>query len=190
MKGASAESDFLDEIAPRAEEAWPDGQDVFLRRITPLLSNVPRDVIDQWIHQHWKDFRRQWAWLAVRAISFTLDRWSSVRIANEVRATEHDHIERLGAQEEGWGNLRDNHCACQFMQRNGTWPRPIIVLHNSRGLMFPGTRQPLHEPTHLLEGHRRLACFLGMWRRSLPLAEDHEIWVAQADPKRAMRHDP
>jgi hypothetical protein len=64
-----------------------------------------------------------------------------------------------------------------YMLQHGTVPAPIIVAMNAVGIEHPRGGL-LKTPTHLIEGHMRLAYLRGMIRHNHPwLKNSHAVWL-------------
>lgn len=64
-----------------------------------------------------------------------------------------------------------------YMNSNGTWNNPIILLENSAGTILSHSGEALKAPFHLLEGHHRRAYLAALDRRGKAL-QRHEVWIA------------
>ncbi len=148
----------------------------YFRRWPKALSNVPECVVENWVHRHWSDFQ-MWRRFDLQSFQFELASFSNP----EIMAIGHfdDWFRTL----DYWGDdlfedqLRKNTWLGAFMLKNGTAPAPIIVAVNAGSIEHP-LGGFLRTPTHLIEGHMRLAYLRGMIRHNhSKLKNYHGVWL-------------
>jgi len=152
---------------PEPFEAWH-------RRIEHLLPNVPKEACREWLYRN-QVSRTAYPFLPLDRLHFERVIWAEPIIETV----------RFG---ESWGNhkkwqeeLRKEHhhfedqWLWKWMQQNGTWPTPIIVL-KSTGLRDPRWNELLN-PLHLIEGHRRLEFLRGLFARG-EARPTHDVFLA------------
>lgn len=137
-------------------------------RVREHIEHVPEDVADQWIHDNWA--ASPYEFLPLEQLRFERQRWTLSEIdrvrfgrdwgenASDVHRLDDEHVQQT------W--------LAQFMLREKTWPRPIIVLDNQHGLVCRGEQLARW---HLLEGHLRLTYLRCLQHKGIALAE-HEVW--------------
>ena len=150
----------------------------YLKRWPKGLSNFPPCVIENWVYRHWADFEVLWLKFDLQAFRFEATRLSNT----QVMAIGHfdDWFRTL----DFWGDdlftdkLRRNTWLGAYMLEQGTLPAPIIVAVNAFGIKHPLEGEPLKTPTHLIEGHMRLAYLRGMIRHGhSSLKPLHPVWL-------------
>ena len=179
--------DLLEAIAPKGSGLNLEPIDDYRARVRPLLPNWPDCPLRQWPHRHWCDFRRTWAWLEVEGLEFHQESWPTNRILAEVRAVGHQQfvvqaqaIANDPSRREGWW-------LWEQVSAHGTWPVPILVLRYE-GEFRSHDRVTLHRPYTLLEGHKRLECFLALnSMKSAAIASEHDVWLVRARPSKVRR---
>jgi len=149
--------------------------ETYLQRWPQELSNFPACVIKNWVHRHWTEFS---LWLEFDLQPFE---FKSTQFSNpEVMAIGHfdDWFRTL----DYWGDelftdkLRRSTWLASYMLEHGTSPAPVIVAMNADHIKHP-LNGFLKAPTHLIEGHMRLAYLRGMIRHHHPsLKDSHAIW--------------
>jgi len=155
--------------------------DSYYGRWPQELSNIPKPVVEDWIHRHWNCFEERWSALAPHKWEYHLETFSNDRIL----AIDHvlTWIQDLDA--EGVEYVTDKPRAqtrlARFMLEHGTFPVPIIVAQDASHLIAPGSGgEHMKAPLHLIEGHSRLACIRGMINSSYPtLKPQHSVWVVK-----------
>lgn len=153
----------------------------YVKRVRPLVPNMPECVLEQWLHRHWSCVSGTWSWVGLPALRFVRDLWSTDEIRNQVKSSNEEAVEGWSQQFRSNELFRRSHVG-KFMLQHGTWEVPIIVVRNDRGLKMPNGL-PLGEPYSLLEGHHRLAYFRAMYEDRYPtLKHEHAVWVATVDP--------
>lgn len=154
--------------------------DSYYARWPQELSAVPRQVVQDWIYRHWRDFSNHWSGLAPHTWSYELKSLSS----EEIRSIDHvgTWISELDA--EGVEYISDTPRSrtrmAKYMLEYGTFPVPILVAQSAGHVVHPrSVREFMKEPLQLVEGHCRLACLRGMMNAKHPnLAHQHQVWVA------------
>lgn len=185
---------FLDQVSRKGKGFRREPFDDYRGRVGHRLRNIPGDVLDQWIWENWSDFLRNWAWLGLDGLSFTLEEWPTAMVCDELKAWCHETFEREAravARDPGQKLLHD---PGKYIRENGTWPRPIIVLLNTLGLSEHPNGGELHEPFNLLEGHTRWEMLTAIRIGSLaPYRDTHLAWLCDVDPARVrlnFRYEP
>ena len=151
----------------------------YLRRWPGELRNFPECVIENWVHRHWNDFEQFWVPLDLEAWTF------SQRSLNNDEIMKLGHFDDWFETLDHWGDelftnkIRQSTWLGRYMLTNGAIPAPLIVAVNAVGVLHPRGRkgETMKLPTHLLEGHMRLAYLRGLIRHGHPaLQEKHSIW--------------
>lgn len=142
------------------------------------LSNFPRCVIENWVYRHWGDFRDKWLKFDLRTFRFELTQFSNAQIM--AIGLFEDSFRTLNY----WGDdlfedeMRRNSWLGKYVLEHGTSPAPIIVAINAGDIIHPRGGAFLKTPTHLIEGHMRLAYLRGMIRRQHDtLKTSHPVWL-------------
>lgn len=138
-------------LAPYAGEREHDREPFteWYPRVREHITNVPEDVAEQWVHDHWG--HSPYESLPLEQLQFERQRWSLADIdrvrfgrdwgenANDAYRLDDEQLQRTPL--------------AQYMLKEKTWPRPIIVLDNQHGLVNRGEQLARW---HLIEGHTRL----------------------------------
>lgn len=80
----SAEYEFLYSLAPRGNGIDRELFDTYFDRISPLISSIPRDVVEQWIHRHFPHGVLDFGWIGIRGLTFRRESWSANEILSNV----------------------------------------------------------------------------------------------------------
>lgn len=142
------------------------------------LKNIPKDVVENWIYRHYDDFI-EWIPLNPQNWIYELKDFTN----EDILTISHilDWMPELKAEglEYVSGGKRANHYVGKYMLSHGTTPSPIIVGENIGHLYHPNQKSILMKnPYQLIEGHKRLACLLGMINISHHnLNDKHKVWV-------------
>ncbi|AYA39044.1 hypothetical protein D3Y59_17845 (plasmid) [Hymenobacter oligotrophus] len=156
--------------------------EAYYQRVHPLVPNVPREVLQQWIHGLQGEYvtRRNYAWLDYDTLQFSLERWPTQDLVNLYVVEDY----RDCVQTRERCREFDEFCCTQrdvlHWKERGTWRTPPIVLDvASLGALPP--EKELMAPHQLIEGHNRLGYLLAMTSMALQgkttLADTHSVWV-------------
>jgi len=166
-------------IVPEVKESGSSGTEAFeeyFARWPRELGNFPRDVVENWVYRHWRDFRRHWIDRDLMRFAFRL-----VELPNS-KVMEIGHIKDWMQTLDYWGDelFRDESRKATWLAKSmldcGTPPAPIIVATQASGMYHP-MGAPMHG-TQLIEGHLRLAYLRGMIRHNhSSLRDRHEVWA-------------
>jgi len=155
----------------------PESFDEYYRRWPKRLRNFPRCVVEHWVYRHWPDFRDDWSNFDLEQFNFEPTTFSN----DQVMAI--GHFEDWFATLDYWGDelftnkRRRSTWLATFMLENGTVPTPIIVAVDAAGIAHPKGGE-MKSPTHLVEGHMRLAYLRGMIRHKYKkLRDSHAVWL-------------
>jgi len=141
-------------------------------RVREHIANVPEDVAEQWVHDHWG--HSPYESLPLTLLQFERQRWSLADVdrvrfgrdwgenASDVHRLDDVHIQQTRL--------------AQYMLKENTWPRPIIVLDNQHGLVNRGEQLARW---HLVEGHTRLTYLRCLQHKGVALP-DHEVWCVRS----------
>lgn len=148
----------------------------YLTRMKGLLPAWPGEVLAEWLYRHSgspDDYL--YAPLDFTSFQFQLETWPLGRIPGREAFRDAgflDAFQNLEVRAEGQDWL-----ALEMMAR-GTWHTPPILLENTGENAATLDGEPLGQPHHLLEGHRRLSFVHGLRRlgRALP---EHKLWVVR-----------
>ena len=149
----------------------------YRHRVHELLPNVPSDVIEQWLYEHWSGVSARYGHLDLAALHFDLVAWSNDCLPTEGIGNDSyvDSLTGVALRDPtSYDRLRR---IDSFFDEHGTWPRPVIFLENSRGQHTDSKNPWFGQPYHLLEGHHRLACFRARREGALHLADEHDVWL-------------
>ena len=152
----------------------------YYARWPKILAEIPKGVVEDWVHRHWRDFRNHWVDLEPHMWRYELELFSCGdilridHIGTWIRELDAEGVEYVS------GAPRSQTRMAQFMLKNGTYPVPILVAKDAGHVVHPrSAREPMKAPLQLIEGHCRLACLRGMINSSHPnLAREHAVWVA------------
>jgi hypothetical protein len=166
---------FLRAIRPHIDDDTDEREPIrtYCRRIHSLVPNFPTSCTVQWLYRHFESIADRYKWLDFDHLVFEKEWWPTDRIVNEVRALD----ESIPASRRTilWSDKygRKTHLEA-FMIKRGTWPRPIMILHN---VGIPRRMAKcLPSPFHLLEGHRRAGYLHGLADRGLAKPQ-HCVWL-------------
>ncbi len=154
----------------------------YLNRIHPLLPNFPDEVLLQWFYDHHHAVG-QYEGLDYPTLEFEKVTWQTEDVPSSafgpdrkiktIEQRRHDYFE------ENDGGPRMSELG-DYFKCHGTWPVPPIFLQNLEGNFKDSTGYRYDgAPYHLIEGHRRLALFLG-FKDSGKLTESHQVFVMKA----------
>lgn len=149
----------------------------YLSRIQPLLPNFPKEVIVQWFYDHNQQVE-EYEWLDYPSLAFSQESWKT----EQVPVKDFGNVDAARTYmyhffAKGLRTSRTLRLALYF-EKFGTWPVPPVFLENQDGnLQFPH-RLPCGTPYHLIEGHNRMALFLG-YKQRIKLADSHAVYVVR-----------
>lgn len=154
--------------------------DAYYERWPRELAAIPKQVVQDWVHRHWHDFRDHWVELAPHTWKYECKVLSS----SEIMSIDHigTWIRDLDAEgvEYVSGASRGQTRMAKYMLEHGTFPVPILVAQGAGHVVHPrSAKELMKEPLQLIEGHCRLACIRGMINSAHPhIAAHHRVWVA------------
>lgn len=159
-----------------AASAPEEEREAYAQYASHWLPNFPSEALFEWIGRHGYQSLNTWGHLPLKELNFEEVAWGGTQLS--AIQTLHPEFSEVGPSSQGAYHLhRKGDWLGQFIREKGTWPAPIIVLHNEiahRGLM--GDTIPTGYV--LIEGHKRLCRLLNqpehMRQRS------HRCWVAKA----------
>lgn len=156
----------------------------YLARAKEVLPNFPECVIEQWPYRHFTNFRVDYSWLGFKGFRFEKETWSKKDIIGRIGSNEMEMLQYWGEDLLNVTSVnRRTVFLGNYMLTQSTWPRPIIVLRNSKKFTRPNGLA-LAEPFHLLEGHMRFAYMRALIRaHAVNIGKCHELWVVNADEK-------
>ncbi|UOE36617.1 hypothetical protein MTP16_24310 (plasmid) [Hymenobacter monticola] len=156
--------------------------DAYYQRVHPLVPNVPRAVLKQWIHGLQGEYvtMRNYAWLDYDHSLFSLEQWPTQGLLNLYVVEEYRDCvqtrERCQDFEEFCCTNRD----LVHWKAHGTWRTPPVVLDVVSLGQLPPDKE-LVVPHQLIEGHNRLGYLLAMagmaQRGEAIVAVTHDVWV-------------
>lgn len=169
----------VDDLAPQMDnDRWPtEPEEDYVRRISGALPNLPADVIGQWLYEHWDDadnYRHVlggWARLSVALESAPTAEMQGTHLGNDHYIRGVQPFFENGGDDERYRRIKT------FFQEHGTWPRPVIFLHNDPPSSTCSDPTCWGRPLHLVQGHHRMAAFLLYRETGRPLAERHKFWL-------------
>jgi hypothetical protein len=163
-----------------AAEFPAESPDEYVARVGPLLPNMPADVLQQWFYEHWIQFEADYGWLGFTSLTFELAELATDQVPEADFGHEELLVSRTGFFERKSPFTPRMERVWRYMSEHGTWPRPVIVLENSRGSVpfpFGGGHG---RPYHLIEGHNRVSCFRAFRRQGRHLAARHHMWLVRS----------
>ena len=168
------EASLIKALAPKRLRftGEPEPLKQYCARIQPLIPNVPRDVIVQWLCRHYQMAMQMWHWLNLPGLHFEKQTWATERLLGEVAVRDPRYVATY-RQSLFDTTFPNNSRLALFMRKRGTWPRRIIILDAatlSSSPKMPG-------PIVLLEGHRRFACLGALSERGMA-KPFHRVWFA------------
>ncbi|TNC79241.1 MAG: hypothetical protein C9356_20125 [Oleiphilus sp.] len=145
-----------------------------------VIDNVPMDVIEQWIYRHSDGGFEEWITLKPHTWSYDLVSFSNDMILDIDHVGSWMDELRNEGREYVTGKPRSELYIGKYMLDEGTFPAPIIVAHQCGDIVHP--RMPgevkMKSPFQLIEGHKRLACLLGMIESCHEnLKDEHKVWL-------------
>ena len=154
--------------------------DAYYARWPDELSAIPKLIVQDWIHRHWRDFREHWIDLAPHHWQYESRVFSNEEIllidhiGTWIRELDAEGVEYVSGAPRGGTRM------AKYMLTHGTFPVPILVAQGAGHVVHPrSAREFMKEPLQLIEGHCRLACLRGMINANYSsLATRHRVWVA------------
>lgn len=150
----------------------------YFARWPKRLGNIPKDVVEQWVYRHNESFLEMWS-------SFKPERWSFRRTKLTTKQFleishlpgEVNHYESVGIR--CINQTPATEYVANYMLKNGTFPKPIIVATAATHLIHPRGKQFNEYMTmnQLIEGHRRLGLLRAMCLANKRLKLKHDIWI-------------
>lgn len=144
----------------------------YLRRVAPLLPNIPDEPLRDWLHENYEAVADDWGWLPMERLRFAPERWSIATLLRDVAVTHQNSVESWCRSFRRERDFQETNLG-RFMIANGSWPtRPLI-------LRVPASERPAYVLTlHLIEGHHRLAYLRALRDDDRWAVNDqHEVWV-------------
>ncbi|MFA6815771.1 MAG: hypothetical protein WCS73_05700 [Lentisphaeria bacterium] len=155
-------------------------------RIKPYLPNIPSCVLEQFFHRHWNDVLSTWSWIGLKELKFEKLTWKTEKVLEFIKSHQEDLIDSYEKQFETSSMFQSSWLG-SYMLTNGTWPSPIIVLHNENNIKFPNGI-PLQEPYSLMEGHHRLAYFRFIKKNHPSIIQGvHSLWLATPNTDKILK---
>lgn len=153
--------------------------DEYLSRWPKKYINVPIEVVETWIHRHWREFQ---AWLPLHPLEWKYE----IKELTSEEVTTIGHVGDWMKTLMYWGDdlidgaTRKKTWLGRFMLENGTTPSPMIIARNAGAWLHPREHgQRMNEPLQLIEGHMRLAYLQGLIRRPQSVLQPlHRVVVA------------
>jgi metal-sulfur cluster biosynthetic enzyme len=146
-------------------------------RVSKLLLNWPECIMENWLYRHYSYAVSEYGWIKFDKVTFELASWKMDRIFNDIQSHKMDcAIDGLGYQIY---ERQDKNCSWlqSYMYNNRTWPVPIIIMKNDKGIKSP-SGEDYGQPYHLIEGHLRLGYFRTIYKREKDtLKPEHNIWI-------------
>jgi len=148
---------------------------VYIRRIGPLVPNIPPQILGQWFYDHFDSVLQRYSWINIPKMIFSLEIWDKGRILRDVRPWNPDAVESWAKQFMS-GSEPYTSPLVNYMREKNTWPIPPIVLDNYNNLRMPdGHKISRYD---LIEGHHRFAYFKGlMLSKHLCVPSEHDLWI-------------
>ena len=148
--------------------------DTYYERIIAANSEIPKEIVHQWIFPHYNDANscKNYSWIDLDSVEFNLVE----------KPTEFfEELNIINDNEEMVNNYSVDKFASwhrRFWKENGTWETsPIIINVNSFADGKPKTAE-LEGNYQLVEGHNRLGTLKLLIRDGrIPVAKTHKVWV-------------
>jgi len=178
-KGINVEVDYprVREISSVDKEPFSD----YLKRLgDELTKNIPLDVLENWIYRHSDGGFEEWVTLEPHKWSYRLDTFTNDQILQVDHVGTWMYDLKTEGKEYVNGAPRSELFVGQYMLQNGTFPKPIIIAENCENIIHPRMQGEvfMKAPYQLIEGHKRLACLLGMIESDHPNLQDkHQVWL-------------
>ena len=99
----------------------------YIERWPPELASFPRDLIETWVHRHWREFSNYWEVNGALKWNYELRTFSNNDVLR-IRTFD-DMLETM----DYWGDelfrnrLRRETWLAKFMLEHGTTPSPILI---------------------------------------------------------------
>lgn len=157
-------------------------------RTLPHFENVPDNVAEHWLHEHWGN--SPYAYLRSAYYKFELVTWEAERLFevlstwNDFEADKKRCVSRGYRLVDNW-EFDEPYRTSAYMLKHGDFPAPVVVLDNRDGHINEGTveyaRQALPAAYVLIEGHRRfnIALYLYTTKRLSPVVH---VWLMTKIP--------
>ena len=151
-----------------------ESPDEYFLRIKNILPNFPKEVLIQWLYEHWNDIDN-FAWLGFEKLNFESVEWSvSELLASGIE--DHEVIETYKYNFVN-GSYSDRiKSLSSYFQKYGTWLiAPLLLKNQDNNISYPNGFA-CNSPYHPIEGHHRFAIFFANKKSEL-LQKEHKIWL-------------
>lgn len=166
IKALSLRTGYMDEPLETPEE--------YCARIRAVLPNLPDEVITQWFYEHAGTLEMH-MWLHYSSIQVSLKQVSLSQLMHRC-LSEHPTVTQYQAHYHENNTSQRMAKLGEYMQENGTWPIPPIILANSENNIRTSWGLQCDAPFHLLEGHHRFAVFYAFAAKGA-VNETHKVWL-------------
>lgn len=163
-------------LAPKLDdlENPVESSSEYAGRVQKELPNFPDSVITQWFYEH-PQCIEEYAWLDFSSVQFQLVTVGPQELGlpclldNKIIMQYRDHFLK-GTESRRMSRL------AAYIEKNGTWPVPPIVLDNAAGDFVSSWGFRYSMPYDLLEGHHRMAVLYALNKH---VYGDHRVWLLQ-----------
>ncbi|MHB0929331.1 MAG: hypothetical protein ACYC3W_10620 [Candidatus Nanopelagicales bacterium] len=163
------------EIANLKPDYANESKESYVSRIASLAPNIPKDILIQWLYDHYDCVKQRYSWLDISTMEYNIEVWSKEEIYNNIKPWNGDAVESWKKQFIE-NSYYDPNRLITYMKTNNTWPVPPIILDNDRYLTMPNGDEIGR--FGLIEGHHRYAYFKGLYlSKPNDLLNEHKLWV-------------
>ena len=186
-------------LKPKADTSGREKEpfEEWWKRAQPHFKNVPENVAQYWLYEHWG--QSGYEYLKSADYAFELVPWPADRLT-EILTTwnrfdaDHKNCVTHGRDLVDDWEFNEPYRTSAYMLEHGDFPAPIVVLDNRDEHINPNTveffYQALPAASVLMEGHRRfnIALYLHTTKRLKP---EVQLWLmTKTPPKRGSRSAP
>jgi hypothetical protein len=170
---------FNDELEKEKFSAWWE-------RNQHDLTNLPKEVYEQWIYRHWKE--TTYKFLHLERLTCSEEAWHTEKLKSSlgiwdggpINCRDHKYCSVSFDDDEVFKYLHDREPWLSFLQHR-TWNIPIVVLSNKQGFQLGEQAWP-NITYWLIEGHKRMRC-LNVFSERYDCANTHKVFVMSIKSK-------
>jgi len=164
--------EFPDELEPKPGESFKS----YSSRAHTLCPNVPLEILQTWIFDHFDIVSKRWGWLDLDRLTFRREEWSTDEVLNRIKAWNEEMISAEVNKVLTWPEYQEIDFI-PWMTKHGTWPTPPLILVGDGSLATPDGE--LVPDYWLIEGHHRLATLQALTQHpNWPDQSKHVLWLA------------
>ena len=155
----------------------------YIERVKSFLPRFPSQVIETWLWEHDSQII-DFVEFPLEKFHFRLEAMTLEELPFDDNGDGRDYqvgknIDQLKDREYQL-NMKTYNWPMQkiktYIEQNGTWPVPPIVLKNTGGVVEKYDGYKCGIPYHLIEGHRRIAV-MKFYKDDIELQPTHNIWL-------------